>query len=283
MSVRHLIDVGKLQTRMHHLPGQNRKYAKRNTCVFCFIQVSKGIGKKGFRVRCQRVRGGKNAAGWLKDTWTEGVIDRAVTRDLIGGIDVPWKVLQQEENTTKCLGLKPVFRLYHTATMKLLQDKSQLYHLGKSFGRKGKRQCRCHYLSIGKKTQISWSHTIILPALLMGWHIPTCCQHIYQSPVESTWLTLVEKDLDKLELGEAIWIMITHPDSVSRTCFGVYFLINSTGAGKHTKQRFFMSVEFLERNNGRNCRAAEGNLLTDPTQVRKNLSKAAFLKPVSHD
>ena len=225
-----------------------------------FFALSKFQKELEKLVQINESRWRKNAVGLAKRYLNEGVIDRAVTRDLDWGIDVP---LEGFEGKKIYVWFEAVLG-YITATMKLLKDNSQF--TCEEFWDKETISYYVH-----GKDNIPF-HTIILPALLMGLDIDSLPTYI----ISSEYLTIEGKKISTSR-NWAIWVKDYlsryDPDPLR------YFLIIN---GPETRDSDFSWSELVERNNSE-LLGAYGNLVNRTlSQVIKNF-EGRIPKPGVYD
>lgn len=240
-----LIDVEKLQNKKCTICQAEPEIRETEHLFFALSKFQKELERL---VQVNESRWRKNAVGLAKRYLTEGVIDRAVTRDLDWGIDVP---LEGFAGKKIYVWFEAVLG-YITATMKLLQDNPQF-----TWEEFWSKEAISYY--VHGKDNIPF-HTIILPALLMGLDIHSLPAYI----ISSEYLTIEGKKISTSR-NWAIWVndylSRYDPDPLR------YFLIIN---GPETRDSDFSWSEFLERNNGE-LLGAYGNLVNRTlTQVRKN-------------
>ena len=170
----------------------------------------------------------KNAVAFTKRYIDEGLKDRAITRNLDWGIDVPKKGYED----------KKIYIWAENVLGYLSVSKAVAESRGKSFKELWGSNARHYY--VHGKDNIPF-HTIILPALLLAhgenWRLP-------DDIISSEYLTLEGRKISTSQ-NWAIWVKDIvekyNPDSLR------YFLIAN---GPEKRDTDFSWREFVERNNG---------------------------------
>lgn len=169
----------------------------------------------------------KNAIAFTKRYIDEGLRERAITRDLDWGIDVP-----KDSYDDKKIYIWAENILGYLSASKVVADKK-----GVPFAEVWSENSRHYY--VHGKDNIPF-HTIILPSLLLangeGWHLP-------DDIISSEYLTLEGRKISTSQ-NWAIWakdIVYTYnPDALR------YFFISN---GPERRDTDFSWREFVERNN----------------------------------
>lgn len=252
-----LIDVEKLQNKKCIICQTEPEIRETEHLFFALSKFQKELEKL---VQINESRWRKNAVGLAKRYLNEGVIDRAVTRDLDWGIDVP---LEGFEGKKIYVWFEAVLG-YITATMKLLKDNSQF-----TWEEFWDKETISYY--VHGKDNIPF-HTIILPALLTGLDIDSLPTYI----ISSEYLTIEGKKISTSR-NWAIWVKDYlsryDPDPLR------YFLIIN---GPETRDSDFSWSELVERNNSE-LLGAYGNLVNRTlSQVIKNF-ESRIPKPGVYD
>lgn len=170
----------------------------------------------------------KNAISFTKRYMDEGLRDRALTRDLEWGIEVP---KPGYENKSIYIWAENVLG-YLSASIRVAQER------GEDWRELWNGEARHYY--VHGKDNIPF-HTIILPALLIangdGWHLP-------DEIISSEYLTIEGRKISTSQ-NYAIWVKDIidryHPDAIR-----YYFLAN----GPEKKDADFSWREFVNSNNG---------------------------------
>ena len=170
----------------------------------------------------------KNAIAFTKKYIDEGLRDRAITRDLDWGIDVPKEGYDQKKIYIWAENVLGYLSMSELVAKKRGEDIRELW------GENSK-----HYYVHGKDN-IPF-HTIILPSLLLGhagkWKLP-------DEIISSEYLTLEGKRISTSR-NHAIWVKDLvddyHPDSIR------YFLVSN---GPEKRDGDFSWREFINSHNG---------------------------------
>ena len=172
----------------------------------------------------------ENAVKLTRRYLKEGLQDRAVTRDLSWGIDVP---LSGYENKKIYVWMDAVLG-YLTASQKWARENNENWQ---QFWKKEKNQVKSYY--VHGKDNIPF-HSLILPALLLGQDNLQLPDHI----ISSEYLTIEGKKLSTSR-NWAIWVPEIidryHPDSIR------YFLLKN---GPETRDSNFSWDAFINSHNG---------------------------------
>ena len=240
-----LIDVEKLLSKKCTICQTKPEIRETEHLFFALSKFQKELERL---VQLNELKWRKNAIGLAKRYLNEGVVDRAATRDLDWGIDVP---LEGFDGKKIYVWFEAVLG-YITATMKCVKD-NNLFDWEEFWD----NETVSYY--VHGKDNIPF-HTIILPALLMGLDIKSLPTYI----ISSEYLTIEGKKLSTSR-NWAIWvndyISRYDPDPLR------YFLIIN---GPETRDSDFSWTEFVERNNSE-LLGAYGNLVNRTlTQVIKN-------------
>ena len=195
----------------------------------------------------------RNAVAFTNRYINEGLRDRAITRDLEWGIDVP---LENYESKKIYIWAENVLG-YLSATSKLCEERG--IDFKEVYGKNSK-----HYYVHGKDN-IPF-HTIILPALLLahgeGLRLP-------DEIISSEYLTLEGRKIST-SLNWAIWakdiVKEYNPDSIR-----YFFIVN----GPEKRDTDFSKREFVEQNNSELV-GAWGNLVNRTLAFAKKYLNNSF-------
>ena len=231
-----LLDVDKLINKMCNLCGSSPEVRETQ---HLFLALSKFQNSLEELLDKNSDLWRQNAVGLSKRYLKEGLEDRAASRDLDWGIDVPIKGFEDKKIY---VWIEAVLG-YVTASIKLLQDKYGIND----------------WMSYWNKDLISYYvhgkdnipfHTLILPALLMGLDIEALPTYI----ISSEYLTIEGKKLSTSR-NWAIWAK----DYIERYDADPlrYFLVMN---GPEIRDSDFSWREYVERNNGE-LLGAYGNLI----------------------